>query len=279
MSLKIELYPPEFFSEVGKKKTNEDSLLISIPDLESNRSYFLCCDGLGGSPCGGIASYIACQAIAEFLEDNENLNLTDSVMMEGIKYARDEIKAYEMDHPKSRGMKTTVAVLSFHEEGATFTWMGDSRIYQVRDGKILYQTWDHSYVNSLVERGLLTSDERRTHPNRNIITKTLGTRKSDRLPEVKMTKDIRKDDFFLLCTDGLLEQMTDEHIERCLSKFETPESISEKILNHCLDKTLDNFSMILLKIRDIYEVSSTQLSGSSLNATLVGEKGKNRNTY
>lgn len=251
MSYKIDLYTPQCFSEIGKKETNEDHIIPSENSAVGDRNAFFCCDGVAGSPFGEIASKIVCESMEAFFNRNPNIIHNESVMSLAVKYTREKLNDYENNHPETRGMKTTMTALRFHQEGATLAWMGDSRIYQVRDGKILYQTWDHSYVNTLVEQELLSMDERRTHPKRNSITRTLGTAKSDRIPEVKMIADIRADDFFLLCTDGLLEQVRDKHIECWLSKSEKSEHVKEIILNHCRDKTQDNFSMILVKIKSV----------------------------
>lgn len=256
MSYKIDLYTPQCFSEIGKKAINEDYIIPSDNRALSNRSDFFCYDGVGGSPFGEIASKIVCESLSEFFETNTNILHNESVVNYSVKYAREKLKDYENNHPESKGMKTTMTAIRFHQEGATLAWMGDSRIYQVREGKILYQTWDHSYVNTLVEQGLLSMDERRSHPKRNSITRTLGAAKSDRIPEVKMIADIRADDFFLLCTDGLLEQVRDKHIEFWLSKSEKSEHVKEIILNHCRDKTQDNFSMILVKIKSVSDRNS-----------------------
>ncbi|WP_158861513.1 PP2C family protein-serine/threonine phosphatase [Lunatibacter salilacus] len=251
MSYEINLYPPQCFSGIGKKETNEDYIIPSDNSAVCDRNAFFCCDGVGGSPFGEIASKIVCESMEEFFQTNPNIIHNESVMNVAVRYAREKLRDYENNHPETRGMKTTMTAVCFHQDGATLAWMGDSRIYQVRDGKILYQTWDHSYVNTLVEQGLLSLDKRRTHPKRNSITRTLSTAKSDRIPEVKMIKDIKVNDYFLLCTDGLLEQERDKHIECWLSESEKLEQIKGIILNHCRDKTQDNFSMILVKIKSI----------------------------
>lgn len=251
MSYEINLYPPQSFSEIGKKETNEDYIIPSENSAVGDRNAFFCCDGVGGSPFGEIASKIACESMEEFFKTNPNIKHNESVMNFAVRYAREKLNDYENNHPETQGMKTTMTALRFHQEGATLAWMGDSKIYQVRDGKILYQTWDHSYVNTLVEQGLLSKDDRRTHPKRNSITRTLGTAKSHRIPEIKKITDINADDFFLLCTDGLLEQVRDNHIESWFSKSEKPENIKAVLLNHCRNITQDNFSMILIKIKRV----------------------------
>ncbi len=251
MYTSIKLHTPVFFSEIGERRKNEDYLLPNSPRHVGEPPLFICCDGVGGAPSGEIASKIACQSMKYFFNQQSNVVQDEMFLHNAVEYAREKIIEYENSHPESKGMCTTMTAVSFHQGEATLAWMGDSRIYQVRDGKILYQTWDHSYVNTLVEKGLLTVEETRTHPKRNIITKTLGAAKSDRIPEVKVISDIKEGDFFLLCTDGLLEKVSSENLEGWLKKNEQPEAIKEKLLQHCLNKTHDNFSMILLKIKSL----------------------------
>lgn len=245
----IDLLPAVSFSEIGEKQNNEDYIFPNEECLSGEFQTFICCDGVGGAPSGEIASKIACHSMAEYFNHHPNTIHGARFMQTAVAFAREKMIAYENKQPESKGMKTTLTTVSFHPAGATLAWMGDSRIFQVRDGEILYQTWDHSYVNRLVEQGLLTVEETRNHPKRNVITKTLGTAKSERIPELKMISDIQPDDYFLLCTDGLLERITDKHISKWLVKKEEPERIKEKILDHCMGQTHDNFSMILIKIK------------------------------
>ncbi|MEX2565078.1 MAG: protein phosphatase 2C domain-containing protein [Cyclobacteriaceae bacterium] len=251
MYTSIKLHPLVLFSEIGEKRNNEDYLIPNEHNQEGEKKVFICCDGVGGAPSGEIASKIACHSMADYFNHCTDAIYDELFLQNAVDFAREKMAAYESDHPESKGMKTTMTAVGFHQGGAALAWMGDSRIYQVRDGNILYQTWDHSYVNTLVEQGLLTAEETRTHPQRNIITKTLGASKSDRIPEVKMIRDLKADDFFLLCTDGLLENITDKKIKKWLRKKENPKEIKEIMLDQCIGQTHDNFSMVLIKIKSV----------------------------
>lgn len=145
----IKLHPLVCFNEIGERRKNEDFLLPNSYNPTIEQRVFICCDGVGGAPSGEIASKIACQSIEDYF--NQHFNATPDVLFfqNVVGYASENMEAYEKSHPQSQGMCTTMTATSFHQRGATLAWMGDSRIYQVRDGKILCQTWDHSYVNIL----------------------------------------------------------------------------------------------------------------------------------
>lgn len=257
--MEISVHQPAYFSEIGMKKNNEDSIFPNKNAHYAGEKVFLCCDGVGGSPSGKIASEITCHYFARYFKTRDLAVTEPRHIQEAIDSCRIQLKKYEMAHPESAGMKTTLTALILDDAGAGIAWMGDSRIYHIRNGEVLYRTWDHSYVNTLVEKGLLTEAETRNHPQRNIITRTLGTAKSERKADFQRINDVMTGDFFLLCSDGLLEMVTDELLQKWLIEKADPDWVKTQVLTQCTDQTYDNFSMVLVKVKSIAPEVSVDL--------------------
>ena len=103
-------------------------------------------------------------------------------------------------------MATTLTMVSVGASGITLAHIGDSRIYQFRQGEIIYQTEDHSLVNSLVKLGKISKEEALTHPQKNVIIRAIQGSEHPTEADVVLLKDIQAGDYFFMCTDGVLER-------------------------------------------------------------------------
>jgi PPM family protein phosphatase len=150
----------------------------------------------------------------------------------------------------SKDMATTICLLVFSGQRALIAWCGDSRVYQVRKGEILFKTADHSLVNTLVKNGDITEDEALTHPQRHVILKAINGDDSPADAEEHWVEDIAPGDYFLLCTDGLLENITEADIKTLLNGERTrAKDIISIIQERCFGKTRDNYSLYLLQTK------------------------------
>ncbi len=153
---------------------------------------------------------------------------------------------------------TRGALLYIHQLGATVAHVGDSRVYQLRAGKVLFQTQDHKYVRDLVADGIITEEQALTHPRRNTLSRSVGAEsgqfppKMDK-PDITHLTDIRADDCFFLCTDGVLEQIDNRTLEAVFAQNITPEEVIAQILFRCQDQTRDNYSGCLVTIQSVAE--------------------------
>ena len=120
----------------------------------------------------------------------------------------------------------------------------------LRNGKILFQTRDHSEVQSLIDMGEITEADAQNHPRKNVITRAINAKTPSRIDQ-QIIKDIRENDFFLLCTDGILENLNQLKINNWFVEENDPGQIKSKILKNALINTKDNFSMYLLKIDNL----------------------------
>ena len=204
------------FSDVGRtRKNNEDACAVA-PEL----GLFLVADGMGGHAAGDVASRIAAKTLSAqiadfFLAQGDSAPAPDEIrkaLRLAFRKGNDEILgATERDAGKT-GMGTTLTAALFIDGRYHIGHVGDSRAYLIRDDAITQITRDHSYVEEMVRRGLLKHEAARTHPNRNIITRSLGTR--EELEMDYFLGEVRADDRFLLCSDGLNSELDDESILR-----------------------------------------------------------------
>ena len=134
--------------------------------------------------------------------------------------------------------------------------IGDSRIYHLRKGKILYRTEDHSLVNSWLKLGLITQEEAINHPKKNVILRAIQGKKRPTEAEVSIITDVQAGDIFLLCSDGVVESFTDEELESLFSTRCPLENYKEILVEKCLQKSRDNFSFYLLPVESVVKTES-----------------------
>ncbi|XLS29600.1 PP2C family protein-serine/threonine phosphatase [Flavobacteriaceae bacterium M23B6Z8] len=251
--------------ETGGRDQNEDAIYPADPN--GGDRFFIVCDGVGGQRKGEVASALVCKYFAEYLITSKNFDDT-AMLTDGLRYVEEKLLEEIRQQPEYSGMASTLTILLFAptNQKAMLGWVGDSRIYQVRDGQILFQTKDHSEVQSLVDMGEITKEEALHHPKKNIITRAVNGRREARIDQHTID-DIEENDFFMLCTDGILENLNEAKIQEWFLKTEDAEVIKEKIYNNAVGRTKDNFSMILIKVENI-ERSGIKDMFTSLRAKL-----------
>lgn len=158
------------------------------------------------------------------------------------------MKNFSLQHPGTSRMGTTLTLVYIGVNHISAAWCGDSRIYFFRNGKILWRSEDHSYVNALVKHGEITPEEARSHPKRNVITSSLSANGNDSEIDLYHMGDVRENDTFLLCTDGLLEQISEDLLLKILS--DSRDDKESLFLHYSKEKTKDNFSMYLLVLNN-----------------------------
>jgi protein phosphatase len=275
--MNISIRKPLSFSEIGRKDMQEDSIFPSAQELSANGKAFILCDGMGGHENGEVASATVCQAMGSYLStSSDNGNETES-FQKALSHAYDELDKVDTGGPKKMG--TTMTCLYLNNKGALVAHIGDSRIYHIRPSYvdienrrlgILYQSSDHSLVNDLVKAGELTEEEARNFPQKNIITRAMQPNLECRpKADVILLNDVKPGDYFFLCCDGVLEQLTNDKLSEILAnKSASDEEKLQSIKSVCDDKTNDNYTCLLIPIDDVkYDKSvTTRTIGSTLLA-------------
>ena len=185
-------------SDVGKvRKLNEDFV-----DFYNGKKFnlYVIADGMGGHNAGEVASRIAVETIISYMKSNETSNMEED-LLKAVSVANEKIYELSMSHSQFGGMGTTITVCLVKDKDMIVANVGDSSCYVVKYDGITKVTKDHSLVQQLVDEGSITEEEAAIHPNKNIITRALGTNKSVKVDifEVNL-EDVNR---VMLCTDGL----------------------------------------------------------------------------
>ena len=168
------------------------------------------CDGMGGGPAGKEASILAVQTIADYFSKQPVSDDLESLMRNAVEHAHQAIINKAKDHQEMRGMGSTVVAVLFHPKAAVVAHVGDSRVYQFRQGNKVFRTEDHSLVAEMVRSKELTEEQARLSGQTNVITKALGG-KNGHLVDVEILP-YERGDRFLLCTDGVWNALSEKDL-------------------------------------------------------------------
>lgn len=249
----IQLRQPHYFSFIGSKDNQEDYLYPQTPGADD--SVFILCDGMGGHERGEVASSTVAEALGHELSQRDRRVDPDTFNRALAKAydALDNIDCADSD----RKPGTTLTCLCFNDKSYLAAHIGDSRIYHIRPSSlaaggnpIVYRSEDHSLVNDLVKAGQITPEEARHHPRRNVITRAMQPRLENRFPAtIHQSADVLAGDYFFLCSDGVLEQLSDETLCHILasSEFDDAEKI-DAIKAECNKGTRDNYTACLIPV-------------------------------
>lgn len=251
MLMNITIGKPCAISEKGGRRNNEDSIFPLPETVHSNQRLFLVCDGVGGAEKGEIASALACESFQVYFDTFLEGEPTADFINKAVQYTEARFDDYIVAHPEAVGMATTLTMVYFGSKGVTLAHIGDSRIYLFRKGQILHQTEDHSLVNSLVKLGKITSKEAKNHPQKNVILRAIQGSNHPTEADVVLLRDIHAEDVLFMCTDGVMEQLTNESLSAIFAQFTASENIKDAIIDACNGKTRDNFSFYILPIQNV----------------------------
>lgn len=245
-------------TDVGKvRKANEDCAGFSLSDeTKNNGDLFVVCDGMGGHVGGAAASNLAVQTIIETfkLEYYENPFIA---INNAIVKANAAIYQKTIENPELKGMGTTCTVLLRRGDEYFIGHVGDSRVYLVADGKRNRLTKDHSFVQNLVDEGIIQDEEAEEHPRKNELLKALGIREEVQPTVANEPIIANQGDVFLLCSDGLTGFVSDQDIETIVSSTDDLDITAENLINLANEGGgLDNITVALIKVED--EISAVR---------------------
>lgn len=203
-------------TDIGRRREmNQD--MYCVHTFDDRQGFGLVCDGMGGQSAGNIASDMACGIITDKIRKAvETGGMEDPrVLLESaLREANYSIYKRSMVEPECHGMGTTAVVAFVRGDTAYCAHVGDSRIYLLRQGRLLQVTRDHSLVQELMEKGEIKPEEMRTHPGRNMITRAVGV--SLTVETDLMQIPLEPGDKMLLCSDGLTNMVPNEQIAAVL---------------------------------------------------------------
>lgn len=225
-------------TDLGKlRRVNEDAMLV-MPGC----GVYAVADGMGGHNAGDVASNLAVESIKYRLRGKR---VTPQSLQNAVQESNIVLLRRSQEDPKYQGMGTTLTMLCTQEQEVLVAHVGDSRCYRYRDGKLAQCTQDHSVVAELMRQGVLTEEEARRHPYRNVITRALGT--AGYVEADVVVLDLLPGDRFLLCSDGLTGMVPDEMLAEFLGTLSL-EAAADSMLAAALEAGgRDNISLILLE--------------------------------
>jgi len=250
----ISIKQPLSYSRAGKKEKQEDCIYPPGGKATGKNRFFILCDGMGGHNNGEMASSLVCETLGKFFESHPLKGgfLTEELFKQGLSEAYDALD--KQDDGSFRKMGTTLAFIYFHKGGCFSAHIGDSRIYHIRLGKgLAYQSADHSLVNDLLRIGEITPEDTINHPRKNIITRVMQPYLEHRhKAEIHQLTDIQPGDYFFLCSDGVLEQLTNDKLIAVLSDITLSDEQKMNALEDIsLNKTKDNFTAYLIPVDQV----------------------------
>ncbi|AYD40017.1 Stp1/IreP family PP2C-type Ser/Thr phosphatase [Clostridium fermenticellae] len=228
-------------SDVGNfRKINEDYLGF----LSKNEcDIYVIADGMGGHNAGEVASKLAVDTTIEYVKSLNSIDDMDNALVEGIKLANKKIFEVSKSGERLRGMGTTITACLVKDKDMVVANVGDSSCYILKEDGLVKVTKDHSLVQQLVDEGSITEEEAVDHPNKNIITRALGTNISVEIDtfDVKLN-DIKK---VILCTDGLSNDVSLSEMYDIILKNDNEDACKQLVELSKLKGARDNISVIV----------------------------------
>jgi serine/threonine protein phosphatase PrpC len=269
----IILKTPFSLNEKGKRKNNQDSIypFNNSTNIAQNR-LFMVCDGVGGANKGEIASRMVCEAISAYFNEHSTDNIDETYISKAIKYAEARLARHTAVHVECAGTSTTLTLLWLDDANnrAVVAWVGDSRVYQIRDGEVAFVTTDHSLVSELVKRGDISPEEASLHPQRNVILRAISDSGQPAKADVVVLDDVQAGDYFMLCTDGILESIDETILEVLLPDANADlGKVQAQIYEMCDNLSNDNFSMYLLNVAELSHSNTAKTNQTAASETLA----------
>ncbi len=222
---------------------NEDSYFVSEPG--SGTLLAIVADGMGGHNAGEIASGEAVGIIQKDVLGKTGEPLKD-VLIKAVADANHEIYEMSIKKKKLSGMGTTITAAIVTEKNVTAVQVGDSRLYLIRKDEITQITKDHSLVEMLVDSGSITKEEAKHHPQRNVITRAVGTDKNVEADVYEFQTE--PEDIVLLCSDGLVNMVDDEKILSVIKCAASMEYAANALVAEAeIAGGTDNITVIVIK--------------------------------
>ncbi|MBL7565443.1 Stp1/IreP family PP2C-type Ser/Thr phosphatase [Staphylococcus saccharolyticus] len=235
----------QFFTDTGQhREKNEDAGGIFYN--QTQQQMLVLCDGMGGHKAGEIASQFVTYELQKRFEDENLIEIdrAESWLRSNIKDINFQLYNYAQENNEYRGMGTTLVCAIIFDKEIVVANVGDSRSYVINQRRMDQITSDHSFVNHLVMTGQITKEEAFNHPQRNIITKVIGTDK--RVSPDLFIKKTQFYDFLLLNSDGLTDYVRDYEIQEVLNEEASLDDHGEKLLSLAMaHDSKDNVSFIL----------------------------------
>ena len=242
-------------TDKGKRRSLNEDYYICHPD----KGIFLVADGMGGENCGEVASRLTAETfektIAPYVLDEDATipfehTTDDDVFLKTISHAVDETNRIVLDYAEShqshQGMGSTLTAIVYYDNSLCIAHIGDSRFYEFNHSVFQQVTEDHTKVQEMVRKKLITTEDVRYHPQRHIITRCVGRKKQFK-PEIFYI-DFNPEMHYLICSDGLYDMIQDSEIHHILNQSKTLKQAGENLVQKANQNGgKDNISIVLFQ--------------------------------
>jgi len=232
-------------TDTGLKRENNEDVFSLSPEED----FCLAADGMGGAAAGEVASKIFAETALEIFSDNTHRSEKEILyrVQKAYSIANEKILEHVTLHPSHRGMGCTAELLAFFDEGFILGHIGDSRTYRLRDGQLEQLTQDHTLVQQQLQEGLISPDQAKKHPMRNVIFRAVGVK--EELTIDLLDGKFYSEDLFLLCSDGLTDMIQDDQIQDILcSDIDLNQKTEDLIESAKVAGGTDNITVVLAAI-------------------------------
>jgi serine/threonine protein phosphatase PrpC len=243
-----------YYTHQGDRANNEDAMLIdkelvqsqaieiSSKKFENDKAVFAVADGMGGENKGEEASYLV---LNQFIQEYKTLYNKESIL-QTIQNAKKRLDSEVQKDNSKLNFGSTIAGVLLNNDKAIIFNCGDSRVYRL-SGHFLEQiSHDHSYVQTLVDDGVIENEEVNENPYRNILTSAIVGDLDDTMPDIEIkTLNLEENETFVICSDGVWEAVSLEEMEACFQEKNSIECLIEKINVY---ENRDNFSVIVVEV-------------------------------
>jgi PPM family protein phosphatase len=216
--------------------------------IDPTGRFFMVADGMGGHAGGQEASRLAIEAMYGHFErfwesDDSSRDLLEQSFLKANQAILQDQKA----HPERRDMGTTAVAVLFRRDEVWCAHVGDSRLYRLRGAKLEQLTQDHTWIARAVQAGALTPDQARVHPMRHVLAQCLGREEGTEIEIQKL--ESRGGDRFMLCSDGLTEELTDPLISNQLKTIRACDMAATALVNSAKERGgRDNITVVIVAI-------------------------------
>lgn len=243
-------------SHVGMvRKLNEDACL----EL-AERGIWAVADGMGGHAAGDFASHSVVDALAS-VPAPSSLGVLVAEVHQCLESVNTHL-ASEAGKRRERVIGSTVVVLLAYGSHAVAVWAGDSRAYRCRQGELTQLTRDHSQVEELVSKGLITREQARHYPGSNVITRAVGV--VDELELDSEMFEVLEGDIFLLCSDGLYNEVKESEIKESLTVGDCRYACDLLVERALARGARDNVTAVVVRALEEGQITKTQLNPSAI---------------
>lgn len=233
-------------SNIGKRRSSNQDY-ADVFENQFGQHLFVLCDGVGGNKAGDVASEMTTQFLGERFQeiaDALNTETTQEWLNQNIEAVNAYIFEESLKRPEWSGMSTTLVVTVVLEDQLWIGYVGDSRAYRFFQDELVQLTEDHSLVNILIQSGEITKQEGEVHPQRNVVTQSIGG-----TPDVSPDfLSVNKDEFdvLMLCSDGLTNMVSRDQLLDYFKNYQDLDTLGQDLINAANDAGgSDNITLIL----------------------------------